>query len=141
MKATKHILTMMLALLMILSSTGLTLAAHFCKGELKEMAFFMQEQNCCPPKAHSTDCGDCSEKNHAGDCCENLSFCAELSEAADVGFRLENLQPVQYDLTFTVAYLAALLKPEAAPENTIFAHYPPPVTERDIPVLVQSFLL
>lgn len=143
MKAAKHILTIMLALLMIISSTGLTLAAHICKGELKELAFYKQEQSCCAKKAQPSHCAGQSaeqEEKHAG-CCENVHFSAEVPETGIKSLRLENIQPDQFNLAFTAAYIVTLLQPENKAENTNYTDYPPPVTVRDIPVLVQSFLL
>lgn len=143
MKAAKHLFTLMLALLMIISSTGLTLAAHICKGELKEVAFFKQEQDCCAKKALPPHCADQSaeQEEMPADCCQDMHFSAEVPETSIKSLRLENIQPDQFCFTFTAAYLVALLQPETEAENTNYTDYPPPVTVRDIPVLVQSFLL
>lgn len=133
----------MLALLMILSSTGLALAAHICQGELKELAFGKQEQSCCATKVQPLHCADQSTAgdNMPADCCENVQISAEVPEAGIKSFRLENLQPDQFILHFTAAYLVALLQPQTGAENTNYTDYPPPVAVRDIPVFVQSFLL
>lgn len=132
----------MLALLMIISSTGLTLAAHICKGE-KEVAFFKQEQDCCAKKALPPHCAaqSAEQEEIPADCCEDVHFSAEVPEAGNKSLRLENQQPVQFIARFTAAYLVALLQPETEAENINYTDYPPPVTVRDIPVLVQSFLL
>jgi hypothetical protein len=145
MKAAKHIVTIMLALLMIVSSTGLTLAAHICKGELRGLSFLKQEQNCCakqelPPHcaAHSTDAA--SDEGPL-DYCDNMQFSAEAPDDAIKSLRVEKIQQDQLVPPFVAAYLVALLQPAEGAENTNFNAYPPPVTKRDIPVLVQSFLL
>jgi hypothetical protein len=139
MKAAKHMLTLMLALVMILSSMGPTLAAHLCQGEFKELGFSQQDHSCCPAQELPPHC---SENNSApADCCESIKIFSQVDQLEEPAFRLEELSPSQFDLAFTIAYLAALLQPEAAAENTTFAHYPPPILVRDIPVFVQSFLL
>lgn len=143
MKAAKHILTIMLALLMVISSTGLTLAAHICQGELKELAFTKQEQSCCAKKLQPPHCADQSAEKEEmpADCCQSVQISAETTEATIKSLRFEDLQPDQFNLTFTAAYLVSLLQPENKADNTNYTDYPPPPTVRDIPVLVQSFLL
>lgn len=137
----------MLALLMIISSTGMTLAAHICKGELKEFTFFNQEKSCCAkqdvtPPPHCPAHANTSDEMPQ-DCCENLQISAEAPESAIKSLWLEKQQQDNDQLVpyFLPAYLIALLQPEIGAENTNFTEYPPPATVRDIPVLVQSFLL
>lgn len=143
MKAAKHILTLMFALLMIISSTGLTLAAHICQGELRELAFTGQEQNCCAINKQPPHCADHStdKEEMPSDCCDYIKISAETPEAIIKNVNLESLQSDQFIVQFTAAYLVALLLPDTEAENTNYAHYPPPLTVQDIPVLVQSFLL
>jgi hypothetical protein len=139
MNAARQFFTATLALVMILSSMGPTLAAHLCKGEFKQLGFSQQEHSCCPAEELPPHC---SENDHApAECCESIPLFSQADQLEEPALRIEDLQLSHFDLAFTIACLAALLQPETAAENTNFAHYPPPIIVRDIPVFVQSFLL
>ena len=138
-----------MALLMFLTSTGLSIDMHFCGDHLKSFNLFGKAKNCYeltgmqPTKCKmskdaaplTTGCS-MSKKN----CCHNqsLNSKADLDANAEDGNFLTSTQ-LQH---FVIAFAANFLQDQRIePQKINFASYKPPLILRDIPVLIQSFLL
>lgn len=141
MKLFRQIILLALTLLVLVSSTGISVGMHICGGKLRDLTF-SGEPAACPmaqkqvklPPCHSSEQGD------SNNCCEDHKLVVErLDVASDTKFISLN----SLDLKFIVAVKAVILKlfaPEVALKPT-YALYSSPPLARDIPVLVQSFLL
>jgi len=138
-----------MALLMFLTSTGLSIDMHFCGDHLKSFNLFGKAKNCyelagvqptkcdVPQKAQTTNTG-CSMSKKS--CCHNqsLSLQADLEVDAEQGDFLISAQ-LQH---FVVAFVATFLQDQRIePRKNYYSPYKPPLIARDIPVLIQSFLL
>ena len=135
-----------LATLMLLTSAGITVDMHFCRGELKTLSLFGEAKSChktgvmknCPRHAEmTTEQGDSMSRKK---CCENKT----LSLLADQTQEVQNFSFVlsQQVQQFLIAYVAVFHTGNAMETGTPdFAHYKPPLIVRDIPVHIQSFLL
>lgn len=132
-----------LAALLLISSSGLVLSQHFCRGELKSSALFIEAASChaqptrkhCPhhPPAEQT------AKPIKGCCDTTVDFLQLDSEqlAADSslpvfqtaialcipGMQLGNISPIDSDY-----------------QQPHYLHYKPPLLVRDFPVSLQTFL-
>ncbi len=136
-------MSVFLILLMLLVSTGMTLSAHFCGGELKKMAVFQSGELSCDMKtkpvcpAHPDE----NKKSEQNACCEDVELSADsfALEAPTATVEQQQLSPAM--INFSAAYLVALLYPVGQSDNVTYSDYTPPIAIQDIPVLVQSFLL
>jgi hypothetical protein len=139
-----------MALLIFITSVGFTMDMHYCKDELKSVNFFGKAKSChevsegavkkvCPHHQKMMEQSDnCSMDKK--DCCENKTyhFQADDTQQVKTDNFVENL-PLQRAL---IAQVFQLSKQQLIETDTpAFAHYQPPLIPRDIPVLIQSFLL
>lgn len=136
-------------MLMLVTSVGLNIDMHYCQGELKTFNLFGKAKS-CHQLAQMKHCSKAKKSCHAPkadmasqeckkDCCNNESIYAALD--AD----LVQIQTTEYsdsDLStislkqVDTGNLPLVLKTSLHAQN-----YRPPPLIRDIPVLIQSFLL
>lgn len=140
MKILKKISAIILSLLVILSSMSFTLNVHMCMGEIDSIAL-LQESKSCEMSTQQAPCANHDLHNSQPtkkDCCEDHSFFVEgqdeLAKTASFGMPDLHFVAVLYAVA---AYLFA----QPSIVTTFYKDYSPPLIERDIPVLVQSFLL
>ncbi|PRY09678.1 hypothetical protein CLV24_11815 [Pontibacter ummariensis] len=146
MKLYRQIILLTLTLLVLVSSTGMAVGMHICGGELRDVTFFGAEADCpMMPKEHQElpPCHASQEDKSTkdGPCCENHEVVVERHDVAadSKAISLQKLQDLKFLATVKVVILQ-LLAPETAKSPT-YALYTSPPLARDIPVLVQSFLL
>ena len=147
MKLFSKITILSLSLMVILASAGIMVSKHYCQGELKNIALFVKAKQCHDISTHKTKThchpgkNTCqkSEKKKEKKCCENKTVFLETddfistmtSPKINPEFQLIAITFVLYnDLLFSTEKMAVK-----------FLNYKPPLIERDIPVLVQSFLI
>ena len=138
-----------LALMVLVSSMSYTIDFHFCQGQLKSFSLFGKAKNCHEMASKMASCHHhkkqvdemsmtCSEGDN--NCCNNKTVNFE----SDFDQQIVNLDYLSLEsLSFVVAfehyscdYLFEDIK-DAIP----FAHYKPPLIQKDIPVVFESFLL
>ena len=128
-----------MAFLMCITTTGFSMNIHFCGGELQDVAFFSGDTECsmmmemkqapaCPMHAQVT--------KH---CCQDKDLQIEADAPETFFGKSAELHPV-WNLAAPEMNPAV---PSSAEKALLasFTTYRPPPLQRDIPVLVQSFLL
>lgn len=144
MKLIRKIILLTLTLLVLLSSTGISVGMHLCGGEIRDLSFFgakaecpMEQQQEKLPSCHKVPAAD----DKAADCCDDHKLVIErLDVVSDTKALILTKSP---DLKFLAAVKVVILQlfaPEAE-VNATYTLYTSPLIARDIPVLVQSFLL
>lgn len=143
MKALQRILLLTLTLLVLVTSTGLSVGLHFCAGDIRDLSFLgeaaecpMEAQKETLPACHKP-AADSSEEN----CCDDHQL---VIERHDVATDTETLQLTKLPDFKFIAIVQAVFLQLYFPEVTLkpaYALYTSPPVVRDIPVLVQSFLL
>lgn len=134
----KKIISFILSLLLLLSSTGITYAAHYC-GDFKMMEEISigQQHLSCGMVMEDTSCDDGQQEDH--DCCDNQY----TSITTDDNFAKASFD-LQLPSTFVPAFIAVfvldevVLFQEKTPE---YSEYNPPPLIKDIPVLYETFLI
>ena len=140
-----------MAILMFFTSVGFAVDMHYCQGHLKSVSFFGKAKSChemanaapmknCPrhQKMRKQEKEkDCSEDKN---CCTNKTLHFQSNQDQQVQtFNFSANQPLQqFVIAFVVAFFSKTFIENDTPS---FAHYIPPLILRDIPVLIQSFLL
>jgi len=143
MKLYRQIILLTLALLVLVSTTGMAVGMHVCGGEIQDISLLGKAQPCSmdPEQQELPPCLKNQHKqakdNH---CCESHSLIVKrLDAGSDTKITLHRA----LDLKFIAAVKAVILQlfvPETA-ATPAYALYTSPPLARDIPVLVQSFLI
>ncbi|GAB3338570.1 hypothetical protein GCM10027429_23910 [Marivirga atlantica] len=127
---------------MLVSNVGFSMNTHFCGGEAVETSFSIG--------LHNPDCGmadmdgDCKKEPSSEEqvnpkpCCENQHEVLQLDENANLQAFSVDVNPV-----FFVAFIHTYIQPvlftdQAFVHNT---YYSPPIPDKDIQVLFQTFLI
>ena len=145
---TYQTISLFLAFLMFLTSTGLSIDMHFCGNHLKSFSLTGKAKNCfelaksstCPKHKKEVATANVECEMSKKDCCHNKTLNLQADLTPDLPANDFLISP-QLD-RFIIAYVAVFIdnKPETVAKPS-FAHYKPPLIPRDIPVLVQSFLI
>ncbi|WP_271855139.1 HYC_CC_PP family protein [Patiriisocius marinus] len=134
----KQLISITLSLLMLLSSSGITYAQHFC-GDFEMLAkvtLGLEHLSCGMTISEST-CDSETQEDH--DCCDNEYSQINTDEnytASDFNFQVSPI----FAATFVSVFI---LQTETFinDQNTLFARYQPPPLIKDIPVLFETFLI
>lgn len=143
----RRVLSISLALLVLVSSTGYHITAHLCHGKAVSYALFGKPAGCFPGEKMTPD-EHCDHDRvatpveqpclHTQQCCANerqyIQGLEHLAQVAKQFFHLEVViwPPVAGIPAFTPHIFASELKP-------VFGDYHPPERRRDLPVLLQVF--
>ncbi|MEP5614386.1 MAG: hypothetical protein ABJP45_19195 [Cyclobacteriaceae bacterium] len=124
----RKIVNTLVAIILLIATTGITLNKHYCMGRVKSVAIFHHAENCM-----GNDLIDPMP------CCEDVSQQLKVENLAKASFEFEstlslNLLAVYYFVLDQRLISFEKDKPE-------FHDYSPPPPDRDIPVLIQSFLI
>ncbi|GAA4438629.1 hypothetical protein GCM10023188_34280 [Pontibacter saemangeumensis] len=143
MKLYRQIILLTLTLLVLVSSTGMAVGMHICGGELRDVTFFGAEAD-CPMEKPAEELPPCHAPQQDADddaCCEDHQVLVERLDVAakHKAISLHKLHDIKL-IAAVQAVILQLFAPEAA-FNPTYAFYESPPLARDIPVLVQSFLL
>lgn len=98
-------------------------------GRLKSMAIFEHAQNCTG-----------SDTEDPMPCCKDVSEELKVEEITTVAFDFD-AQTVLFQLATIDLSLLENIEFTTKENKHYFKHYSPPLPDRDIPVLVQSFLI
>ena len=136
---------------MLLSSTGFSIDLHYCQGQIKSVSLLGKAKS-CHEKAAKSHCKKGKKACHAAptlqnetksckkDCCSNETIKFEPNdEPKDT--RLSEVTSAQIQVF--AALLQVLFLTEIDLDRAIIPHlnYVPPLLDKDICVLIQSFLL
>ncbi len=133
----KKIASIVLAIFFLMSSSHLSFATHFCGGKVfKHALLFTPSALGCGMENGKDDC-DKTTKIET-DCCKNQSILISIKD---------NFQPslakISVEQHFIFVNVAALLfsVPTTIQNKISFQDYKPPLPDKDIPILFQSFLI
>ncbi|GAB5399024.1 MAG: hypothetical protein Aureis2KO_06090 [Aureisphaera sp.] len=134
----KQIISILLSLLLLISSTGVTYAQHFC-GEYEMMAKVTlgQEVLSCCMVAMDSGCEDESAEDHG--CCDNKYTQVDIDDNfADASF------DIQLEPAFVASFVAVFVlqqDPDLDNNPDFFKDYSPPPLEDNLHVLYESYLI
>lgn len=132
-----------MAILILVSATGLSVHAHTCAGELHDFAFYGTAEK-CPMEAVPVkpSCHAAMEKtDKTGEpCCENHAYQLEQHENSPELTSVKIFKPEMKLVALAYSFVLPLLQEKIA-DGIIPEVYQLPPIVRDIPVFVQSFLL
>jgi hypothetical protein len=134
----KQIISIILSIFLLVSSTGITYAQHYC-GELimMEKLTFNEAQLSCGMAMVDDACGDENEEDH--ECCADQYTTISTDD---------NFAHATYDFvlndTFAAAFISVfVLEQTLSNKQELFQYseYNPPPILKNIPVLYETFLI
>ncbi|PCJ81218.1 MAG: hypothetical protein COA49_05775 [Bacteroidetes bacterium] len=139
----KQLFSIFLATLMLVSNMGVTLATHYCGGKAVMSAFALGEMELsCGMSADDTcthSSGTSSDSLENKTCCQNkyLQLDVDDVKSLDAAVAIDNASNNVYLVYNTIQlYSSQILQ-----IPTKYEYYSPPLIERDIIILVQSYLI
>ena len=139
----------MMAMLVLLSSTGFSIDLHYCQGQMKSFSLFGKAKSC----HEQMEKGHCKKKKKAchaplqdqiekckKDCCSNKTIKVESNDDAKKVQRIK-IAPLQTQMLTTFVQVFLLDKTKLNKVIIPHLNYVHPLLNKDIPLLIQSFLL
>jgi len=129
----------MLALLVLVSSSSFMVNMHFCGGHVQSVSL-IEEAASCPMEAQLPPCHKKMTIKKSG-CCEDKHV---AFEGKDFSTQIQDFSSLSWQAINWVASLPMIMEVIQLNESLAYSNhtpYKPPIVERDIPVLVQSFLI
>ncbi|HRI80681.1 MAG TPA: hypothetical protein PLR06_14215 [Cyclobacteriaceae bacterium] len=138
MKFLHPIASLFLAAIMLITSIGVTINFHLCGGKVQSSALFVKAQPCkdVQKPCHGTE--HHSEKNG---CCEEKSVALKGGEATALVKAPTHISPSFNLIAVILPVLYSIVDLESSVSTPRYAHYKPPLIEKDITVLVHTFLI
>ncbi|HPW64475.1 MAG TPA: hypothetical protein PLJ13_19450 [Cyclobacteriaceae bacterium] len=139
MKLLKPIVSSMIALLVLVSSSSFIVNMHFCGGQVQSFSL-IEEAASCPMEVQLPPCHKKMAVKKSG-CCEDKHV---AFEGKDFNTQIQDFSMLTWQSINWVATLPMIMEVIQVNESLVFSNhtpYKPPIVERDIPVLVQSFLI
>ena len=141
----------MMAILVFVSSTGFSIDLHYCQGQIKSFSL-IREAESCHQKAEKEHCKKQQKPCHAAqsnsdelgkckkNCCSNKTIKVESNDDAK---KLQTTELSQKQIKFLTAFVQVFLLEKIDLSKIIVPHlnYIPPLLNKNIPILIQSFLL
>ena len=135
-------LNIILALLILISSTGFTINSHFCRSQLKDVRIFFKADDCYKKiktnKIHQT----CHAKKQSceNNCCKNTSKYYKLDQDQQLSsFDFKLFSQPDFIATLWIIFNFEISKTDS--KSAQYLNYKPPLIVCDLPVDLQTFLL
>ena len=134
----KAILSIALSLLILLSSSGVAYAKHYCGGfEMLSKVTLGEEHLSCGMKMNIPSCGDEKQEDHG--CCSNRYLKVQTDD---------HFAKVSFDFNFHAPWIPAFVTVFILPKlivaevpKSVFNEYLPPPIYKDIQILYETFLI
>lgn len=134
----QKVISIVLIILMLASSTGVTYAKHFCGDfEVLSTLTFGKKNLTCGMSMEADDCDDSDSKSYQ--CCENKYENVDT----DDNYSLSSFD-VQINTHFIASFVSVFVLQqvdETSQSLLFYANYTPPLIDKDIPVLYQVFTI
>ena len=134
----QKVISIALSILMLLSSTGITYAKHFC-GDHEVIAeiTFGEKDLSCGMKMEANSCGDEKQEDH--NCCKNKYEKVNTDD---------HFAKASFDIQLNIPFIASLVTVFVLDQEQVIAQtlhnytdYHPPPPDEDITVLYQVFII
>ena len=128
-KALRHIVSLLMAFLVMFSTMSFTVDKHFCGGHLVDKAVFSKAETCGMQMSAAAE-------SH---CCTNEKVSVEGQDELKISFDSFDFHQQLFITSFTYTYIELF---ESLPKQVIpFKDYSPPLLVTDIQLVDQVFLI
>lgn len=135
MKALRTISILLLAFLVLMSSTSFMVGMHFCMGEVKSLSLFSKAKECVKYETSTPSC-----HKHSADCCQDKVVKHDGDDFKNTLQQHEAGSPAVLELLQS-AFVIAEVIPTASASNSLTNVYEPPGPQSDITVSLHVFLI
>ena len=139
----KKSLHIILAFLLLISTSGFSISTHFCQNQLQDLQLFCQAKTCGELQAQKESCHKTSSKQPKAckkGCCESKSDFYQL----DLDQQTTSTEPKPLNIKVLTALLFSALNiesPSADKKSTDYFNYKPPLIVCDYTAELQTFLI
>lgn len=142
-----------MAMLMLISSMGLSFDMHFCQGHLQNVSMLGKAQSCheMAKKALSSHCKKmlptCHQNTNStkscadNNCCQNEKVTLESLDKPFTSPEIKDLSDVNIKVLFALIHSYCLTDYSTLKNKIEFIQFEPPPDDKDLHVLYQSFLI
>ncbi len=133
-----RILHISLSFLLFFSTTGLEINSHFCSGNYKYSAVFVQPKNCCAKvQGHYPSKDSCQDEANQTPCCQNKAsfFKSNLNQ----NFTETTTQEVTFPMFKISPSITSIFGQNFQSLDIDYFNYKPPLIRQDFPSLFQIF--
>lgn len=130
-----HTVSVLLAIMVLLSTVSWTVDKHFCMGRVMDISLFVDAEECGMEAAMSL-MKDKVAENH---CCDDESFTFTGQDDLKLSWYDLEMEHQDFLVAFTYSYLDLFVPVGKLPVPN--EKYPPPLLVKDITVLDQVFLI
>jgi len=134
----RPIACLFLAGVVLIASFGVIINMHLCGGEVQSMALFVKPQPC---KSVQKPCHGTEHHGKKNGCCEERSVVLKGEDAPAIIKATTGASPSFNLVTVILPVLYSIVNSETTVSTPRYAHYKPPLIQKDITVLVQTFLI
>ena len=147
-KISYRISAILMAMLMLISSTGFSMDIHYCQNKLAGISFF-GKADCCAKAAKTKPCHSQQTKATTGvckaekdGCCRNESIIIKKADFDATSAQYVAVHNIQFDfIAVPVSFALNLTDYNVQLDVLPFDQYKPPLPDRDFQVLYQIFLI
>jgi hypothetical protein len=139
MSSIRPIVAVFLASLVLIASIGVTVNLHMCGGSVQSVALFIKAQPCKMEMPKS--CHGSKSLTKRNGCCEEESILLKGKETTAELKTVTELTPSFNLISVILPVLYSICEVDSFSASPQYAHYKPPLVDRDITVFVQSFLI
>ncbi|WP_449555773.1 HYC_CC_PP family protein [Imperialibacter roseus] len=139
MQPFRKIFAILFSCIVLLSSMSFTINTHLCGGRVESVAFFVDASAC----SMNENPGCASDNHNPGGNLKRSDCCSDFSQLVEAQTDMKSTMSVDIpassyatQVVFTSLFLAAERSSQRCSNE-----YVPPLIDRDIQVLVQSFLI
>ena len=138
-----------MAFLMFLASTGLSMDMHYCQNQLQGISLIGKAKSCHDRQRHAPchkkkktchHSNGSAAKADADNCCHNETIAIEKLDLDATAKQIATYQDIPLDFLAALAALYLFDYCEQA-DFQPYVHYKPPLPDRDVQVLYQTFLI
>jgi len=132
------ILAVIIALVVLFSSLSFTVEKHVCMGEVTDVSYFM-EPDTCGMTVDECDVNDSLEtKIKKEKCCNNVQELIPGNQNEQHALQSFEIEQVYFVLVYSYTFLNLLEEKE---QSIAFDYYLPPIVDKDVQALYQTFLI
>ncbi len=142
---TYRLITLVLATAVLMSSFGFAMDMHYCQNELKSISLFGTAESCHDQKVPASTTMACHEPAEQDappcedDCCSQQTLQIADHDTPEIVVPSVLLPSVPFFVAFVQAFVLGTFRTV----DTVIPHHidPPPGLNKDLLVMIQSFLL
>ncbi len=135
MKAFRTISSIVLALLVLVSSTSFIVGMHLCMGEVQNVALF-SKADVCEQEQQMPPC----HRHMKAPCCDDETVVHKADDFKASVAQFDIATPFVTDLAQSLVLIAEII-PSVPAAQTKYYNYDPPLRSSDIIVDIQVFLI